>query len=118
LSPFKRDRAPQKANEILRYFVRHPHAADSVEGIVRWRLMQETIAQRLQEVDSALDWLLRNGFVIRETMPGAAPVFRLNPARLTEAEQLLRTEETSRERTAALRQRRRSAASPRRPVHR
>jgi hypothetical protein len=33
--------------EVLAYFVRHPHAADDLEGIARWRLLETAVRTRV-----------------------------------------------------------------------
>jgi hypothetical protein len=74
--------SPEQENEvvkrILRYFVRNPNAADSLEGIARWRLLEEQIHHSLQETEIALTWLVEQGFLDEVKALGPAPVFRLN----------------------------------------
>jgi hypothetical protein len=76
------------AREILSYFVRHPHAADDLEGIARWRLVEDAIRLKVEETHRALDELVDQGFLIR-TMSGPTPVFSLNQDAVAEAEALL-----------------------------
>ena len=52
--PLNRD----MAREILNYFVRNPHAADTLEGVARWRLMDEMIRRKLDETEAALECLV------------------------------------------------------------
>ena len=78
------------ASEILRYFLRNPLAADSLEGITRWRLLDERIHRKLQETEQALSALVERGLLIAEESPGlAGRVFRLDPVKLKEAERFL-----------------------------
>ena len=74
---------------ILRYFLRHRTAADTYEGIVRWRLREETIRQTTEETMRALDWLVERGYIRMEPVLNGAPLFRLDEARAAEAEALL-----------------------------
>lgn len=67
--------------QILSYFVRNPNAADSLEGIARWRLLEEQIHRSLQETETALAWLVAQGFLDEVNIGGATPIFRLNPGR-------------------------------------
>jgi len=80
---------PEQAREVLAYFARNPQAADSLEGIARWRLLEETIRERVEEIERALSWLVAEGFLQQEAAAGAAPVFRLNRARAADAARLL-----------------------------
>ncbi len=80
---------PKAAKEILTYFMRHPRAADSLEGVARWRLLQETIHHNIDETRDALEWLVTKGFLHAETVAGTHAVFSLNHERGIEAERLM-----------------------------
>jgi hypothetical protein len=84
-APPERDRA----KEILSYFVRNPKAADSFEGVVRWRLLDQAIHQAVNETRDALDWLVEEGYLCEATTAGAGPIFSLNAERRGEAERFL-----------------------------
>jgi hypothetical protein len=84
---------PQVAKEILEYFVRNPQAADSLEGIARWRLLDEVIRRRVEETHRALAWLVRQNFLSQTTVTGAEPIFSLNTGKRAEAEAFLATGE-------------------------
>ena|SRR5258708_3107945 len=77
------------ASEILSYFVRNPQAADSLEGVARWRLMDEVIQRKLAETQAALTWLVTQGFLATFTSPGGTVTFSLNPERAEAARQFL-----------------------------
>jgi hypothetical protein len=77
------------ASEILNYFVRHPEAADSLEGLTRWRLMNEVVRRKLDETEAALEWLVAQGYLMSSVSPGGAATFRLNPERIDDARQFL-----------------------------
>jgi len=88
---------PGQARTILQYFVRHPEAADSFEGIVTFRLLEATIQRNLDEVRDALEWLVDRGFLdavptrASSTQPSPANmIFSLNRSRQREAERFLR----------------------------
>jgi hypothetical protein len=85
---------PRRAAEVLRFFLNNPHAADSLEGVVRWRLLRETIHRSVTEVDEALHWLVEQQLLITQTAPGVAPIFSLNNSRVREAQALV-ADETS-----------------------
>ena len=85
------DLPPEKkiASEILNYFVRNPHAADSLEGVARWRLMDEVIRRKLDETEAALEWLVAQGYLTTSISPGGTATFSLNPERAGEARKFL-----------------------------
>jgi hypothetical protein len=70
--------------KILSYFVRNPKAADTYEGIVRWRLMEEAIHYTTADTQQALIWLVSNGY-LNETS-GTRPIYSLNQERQVDAE--------------------------------
>lgn len=87
---------PETAGELLAYFLRHPRAADSLEGVVRWRLREETVKRSVDEVDNVLGWLVQEGFLLKESVVGSDAIFSLNPAKAAEARRWI--EERARER--------------------
>jgi len=84
------------ASEILRYFLRNPRAADSLEGITRWRLLDERIYRTLEETARALDGLVGKGLLVTEESTGLAErLFRLDPNKLADVEQFLKKNQKS-----------------------
>jgi hypothetical protein len=79
----------QVTRQVLTYFVRNPLAADSLEGVARWRLMDEVIRRRLEETEVALDWLVAQGYLTSSVVPGGTLTFRLNGDRLADAQEFL-----------------------------
>ena len=77
---------PAMAPQVLECFVRNPQVVDSLEGIARFRIQQQTIKQTVEQVELALDWLVQQGFVLEEQTIGVSPMFRLNRERASEAE--------------------------------
>src|SRR6266852_1056383 len=75
--------------EVLSYFVRNPRAADDLEGIARWRLLDEVISRKVGETYQALAWLVEQDFVRETTAAGIEPIFSLNSNRLAEAKAFL-----------------------------
>jgi hypothetical protein len=53
--------------EILRYFLRNPRGADTLEGIARWRLLEERLYSSIEETDRALNSLVSQGFLIDDS---------------------------------------------------
>lgn len=74
---------------MLRYFIQHPYAADDLEGITRWRLVEQVIRQRIEETRRALAWLVEHGYLQRSSGGGPAPVFSLNPDKVDAANALI-----------------------------
>ena len=86
-----RDSQPNASTvkEVLSYLVRNPQAADDLEGIARWRLLDEVIRRKVDETYHALTWLVEHEY-IRETMAaGSESIFSLNGDRLAEAKAFL-----------------------------
>ena len=79
----------QVAREILSYFIGNPQAADNLEGIVRWRLLNETVYRKVDETRMALAWLIDKGFLTQASQVGNDPIFVLNLEKRDEAEQFL-----------------------------
>lgn len=80
------------AREIMSYFLNSSGAADTLEGIARWRLMQQRIDRTVDETSSALRLLVSRG-LIEEVPSGAGPaLFRLNASKRAEAESSFRGE--------------------------
>jgi hypothetical protein len=80
------------ARDVLRYFVRNPDAADTVEGVARWRLLDEKIYRSLQQVTQAMAWLVAQGLLVEDHLPSSRTAFRLNKAALKRIERLLQQE--------------------------
>jgi len=80
--------------QVLSYFVRNQQAADTIEGVARWRLLQEQIHRSVRETEVALDWLVKKGF-LEQTLPGGSrnPIFRLNQKQIELAKSFLREQD-------------------------
>ncbi|RPI25049.1 MAG: hypothetical protein EHM61_15450 [Acidobacteria bacterium] len=77
------------ARKIVSYYLRNPEAADTLEGIARWRLMEEEIHHAVTRVQEALKWLVESGLLIRTTNAASPPLFSLNRHKRAEATQFL-----------------------------
>jgi hypothetical protein len=75
--------------EILSYFMRNPDATDSLEGIARWRLLDQYIHRTLTETDEAIKALVEDGLLIRSSAASTGPLFSLNRDRLQDGEKCL-----------------------------
>ena len=80
---------PELASQVLRYFVRHPKALDSLEGIARWRLLDEAVEHTVRATNEALDWLVARGVLQQTGGPGRLPVYGLAPGKKEEAARIL-----------------------------
>ena len=65
--------------QILNYFLRNSKAADTLEGIARWRLLEEQVHRSFQQTESALAWLVEQGFLEEVETVGSSRIFRLAP---------------------------------------
>lgn len=57
---------------------------DTLEGIVRWWLMEQNIRHQTARVRKALDDLVTSGFVFEQKIPHSETGFRLNRDRYEE----------------------------------
>jgi hypothetical protein len=84
-----RNKTKRDAREILSYFMRNPRAADTLEGMVRWRLLSEVVHRKVDETRAALEWLVKRGLLIETRSPGVGPIFSLNTEKILEAQGIL-----------------------------
>jgi hypothetical protein len=75
--------------QVLSYFLRNPNAADTLEAIAHWRWLEERAHRSFQKTEAALDWLVKEGFLLEVWVAGSPRVFRMDPARREEAAQFL-----------------------------
>jgi hypothetical protein len=64
------------ADEIARYLVEQPQAADTLEGIQKWWLTRIRIEEAARRVKRALDSLVRRGLVLEEPLPDGGVLYR------------------------------------------
>jgi hypothetical protein len=76
--------------DILRYFLDHPDASDSVEGIGGWWSTGRSPRPTAPQLREALNRLAIRGFLIMTARPGTGQRFRLNAVKRREAEEFLR----------------------------
>jgi hypothetical protein len=83
--------SPEKAiHQILDYFLRHPEAVDSADGIAHWRLLGESGQLSLTQTEEGLDWLVSRGYLRELAVPGSRHVYALDPEMQDKATQFLR----------------------------
>ena len=74
---------------ILTYLTEHPHAQDTVEGIVEWWILRQKIKQKTAAVQAALAELVARGLVVERQGRGARPSYSVNQQRRDEIRSLL-----------------------------
>ena len=72
----------QLADEILQYLVDHPNAQDTLTGIVRWWLLERTIAHRTQLVKEVLDTLVAEKLVTADMGSDFQIRYKINRRRI------------------------------------
>ncbi len=79
------------ALEILTYMFDHPYATDSLEGIVRWWMLERSIETETARVESALAELVARGVVVKVVRPESEARFRAShePAARARIEELV-----------------------------
>ncbi len=83
---------PEIAKEILDYFLRNANAADDLEGIVRFRLLEQAIFRRVSEVSETLEWLVSAGLLNKTMTPGSkGAIFNLDELKRAQAEKFVRS---------------------------
>lgn len=87
--PQDKDSGADVVKEILNYFVRNPNATDTLEGVARWRLLEEQAHRTVEETATALAFLVARGYLEEVPTSGANKVFRLDPQRVAEAAHFL-----------------------------
>jgi hypothetical protein len=79
----------QMAIQVLQYFLHNRNAADDLEGVVRFRLLDEVIRQQLEPVKAAIEWLVGEQILTARPMAGRDAIYSLNHSRVEHALQML-----------------------------
>lgn len=72
------------ARAIERYLAKHPNAADSLEGIRRWWLLRQRYEESAQQVQEALEQLLREGVVSKRVLSDGQVLYAGQPPNMDE----------------------------------
>ena len=75
---------------ILSYFIDHPEAKDTAEGVFQWWIPKGEVDYRYEDVIEALNELVRRGWLTKRVP--AQNIFGLNKARTGEIQLFLRKE--------------------------
>ena len=79
----------QIACEILTYLSEHPDAQDTLQGIVRWWLLEQRIRHQTSVVKGALSNLVARGLLVERGKHGVSPSYRINPDKVREVKDLM-----------------------------
>ena len=71
-----RDRVGIVEDEILRYLLRRPDAADTIDGIRQWWLPQIRLDTALSDIEQALSQLVLKGKVVASALPDGSIMYR------------------------------------------
>jgi hypothetical protein len=63
------------AGEIVRYLIRHPNAADSIDGIMQWWIPRQRYEESRATVERALAELERRGVMKHSTLPDSTVIY-------------------------------------------
>ncbi len=77
-------REPDTVRDILSYLLRHPEAADTLDGIARWWLQRECVDYSVEEVAKALHFLVRLGFIVEKRSTAKRAFFQIDPTKQSE----------------------------------
>jgi hypothetical protein len=68
------------AGEIMAYLEKRPMASDSLDGIIHWWLIQQSILNNKKLVQQALEQLAEQGKVEKNTYPNRETIYSLGTA--------------------------------------
>lgn len=84
---FKTDNS-KITNEILTYLSAHPDAADTLDGVAKWWVLERAVKFELDRVKHALDELVAKGLVIAQKGSDSKILYRAYPGGLEDIEKL------------------------------
>jgi hypothetical protein len=70
---------PSPGPEILEYLARHPKAQDTIEGILRWWVLDTCIRNWAPKVTGAVARLVEQGFLEEKVSADGQVVYRVSP---------------------------------------
>jgi hypothetical protein len=82
---------------VLQYFIDHPDAKDTMQGILHWWLPGGIVAWEEEAVEEALNALVARGWVTRRQTISAQQLYGVNKAKLEEIKMFLRELESGSE---------------------
>ena len=77
--------------QILAYLAENPDAGDTMEGIVEWWLLAQTIKRETEKVKDALDELVARGLITERKGRRSSPTYyRINRRKYKKIQALLK----------------------------
>jgi hypothetical protein len=76
--------------EILAYLADHPDSGDTLEGIVQWWLLEQSIKHQAAKVEKALKELVAEGLVLENKGADGRIRYRINGRKRREIQALLK----------------------------
>ncbi|SRR5258705_892733 len=86
----QRDSTSEVALKILRYLDQNPHAADTVEGILEWWLLKQSIYEEEKVVKRALDEMVKRNLILVTRSSDARKHYRLNSRCIRDIRRMVR----------------------------
>ena len=80
---------PEIAHEILAYLAEHPDAQDTLDGIVRWWLLEQKIKFQTNMVRDAIAELVAKGLLLETKTRDSQIHYRTNQSKSHEIKKLL-----------------------------
>ena len=59
---------------ILTYLIEHEGAADTLEGIARWWILNEDLKRKMALIEDSLEYLLARGVLKKRLLPGSSNI--------------------------------------------
>lgn len=82
--------ASEISSEILAYLAKHPHAQDTLRGIIDWWLLEQQIERQTTEVKQALDNLLAKGLILERKGKDSQLHYLINRRKANEIRNLIK----------------------------
>jgi len=70
--------------DILSYLLEHPDAKDTLEGILRWWVLEQRFKREMRQVEKAVNLLVQREWLLQRTGADSQVHYRLNPGKATE----------------------------------
>lgn len=83
--PSRKKSIAKAAAQILTHMLRHPQIVDTLEGLSRFRLLEDRVQQSVFETSEALRLLVNEGLVLEEGLSDGPRSYSLNPDRIDDA---------------------------------
>jgi hypothetical protein len=70
--------------DIMSYLLDHPDAKDTLEGILRWWVMEQRVKREMMQVEKAVVALTEREWLLKRTGADSQVHYRLNPTKTWE----------------------------------